>query len=343
MKILIDSEEEEIKSKDSSLTPKVLNYMNIFFNFLSFLNQLIPSSSEGITVLFFLFLLFLTETYLILYFHLDSLIESKKRSRLIKFDFIISLLNFPFVLFYFVEISYYFASFIKYITLILIYTIMGLCMVFILSLYLMRKKRFLNLLEIWLKKEKWLKNWLKKFILILGITLYFSIPLYIGAIEPLSDPKVEVSPKPIEIFYERGGQIQSIKEVEINVKAIEGYAWNINISVETPESFYIWIDGIENEPKFIEYLKHEQKITFPLEIQPSYVVPNGTYAIKINWCYENARGDTAKKSEDIHISIGIEPGPAIEAIFILITIEFVLVFMCFFTNFYFIKKKNEEE
>ena len=87
---------------------------------------------------------------------------------------------------------------------------------------------------------------------------------------------------------------------------MEGYAWNIEISVEPPSSFYIWVDGIQNGTKRITFLAYDQVVAFPMEVQPSHMVRNGTYVTKINWSYESASGYSTQKSTTIMIFIGEE-------------------------------------
>jgi hypothetical protein len=157
-----------------------------------------------------------------------------------------------------------------------------------------------------IKKSKFKKIRLvwKKICIIFSISISFCIPFLLGATYPQANPNVEISPKPMEILYIQGNQVQEVKIIDVYIKSTEGNARNINITIQTPVNFYYWVDGIQNDSKFIDFLNYDIVTHFMLEIQPSISVGNGTYEIKITWSYEGDLGDIFHDSISISVFIG---------------------------------------
>lgn len=204
--------------------------------------------------------------------------------------FLYSSLALGFFLFFFIRRIYYLASYIGFYTLSIILCI---TIIFSLSILLFRNRSVFEGIK---KKEK---------VLIVSFQLAcFLIPLVAGVIIPvLSDPIVNVSTMPGRVFFE-SGQFQHVADLDLKIKAVQGYAWNINITVEAPSSFDIWFEGIESGKKEIAFMEVDQVIESSLEIQPSNIVENGTYSIQIEWSYESANGYLTRKTKEIPIFIG---------------------------------------
>lgn len=133
----------------------------------------------------------------------------------------------------------------------------------------------------------------------------FLSPLIVGTVTIYnSDPVVAISIIPKEIYYEKGGQIQDTANLDLIVKAVRGYAFNVNIDIEASSFFYVWFDKIENGTKQIQYLEFDRLISYPLQIQPSRLAENGTYSTQINWSYESAKGNLVKDNNSITTYIG---------------------------------------
>lgn len=150
-----------------------------------------------------------------------------------------------------------------------------------------------------------------KVILILSIVFCFYFPLYPGAIAPISNPNVIISPLPTEIQYEMGWQVQDVKEISVILKAIEGNARELQINIDSPKNFSYWVDDIINGTKSVSYLEYGQSIPFSLKIQPLSSVGDGIYSFQINLFYESVLGELHQKNIEISVWIGYSPPLAI--------------------------------
>ena len=254
--------------------------------------------------------IFLLLIYLI-YYYVKLLISSVINNssilaNLIKF--IISLIGMGIITYFLINRSYFF---ITYFYLILIYLPI-LTVFFCILLYLIIKKT----------KLRKLRSLWKKVLIIISIIVSFSLPFFLGASYPQTNPRVEVSPKPMEISYERGNQVQEIQEITVYLKSIEANARNVNIYIQAPPDFYYWVDGIQNDTKTINFLKYDEINQFLLEIQPSISVGNGTYNIEIHWSYESDLGNIYYKSLNLKVFIGPRPSymPEVQLYIILIVL-----------------------
>jgi hypothetical protein len=231
--------------------------------------------------------------------------------------FVSSSLAYAFFLYLFVHRIYYLAGFINFINLSII-----LCVSFIsvaILLLCLRRRCFVGIRYLHTKK---------KVFILLFFLVCFLIPLVSGVVVPIiHDPNIVVSPSPKEISYVRGEQVQDVKNIKIYIKAVEGYAWNMEIGVEAPSSFYIWVDGTRNGTKKINFLEYDQVVSLPLEIQPSYTVRNGTYVVRIKWSYESASGHSTQKSTTITVLIGEKPPPPVLYFHWLLVIMVIIMFI----------------
>jgi len=280
-------------------------------------------TSRELTIFLFIGLLgILILSIYFLFYHIHSLISSIHYKRKILRDFlkyVLSCISLIIILYFIINRSYYFGNFFM---LLFLYA-PAISFLFAAFLYITLKKTQL----------KGLRKISQKIVLILSLVLSFYLPFYLGAIAPISNPNVIISPQPTEIQYDSGGKVQSVKEVEITVKSIEGNARNVDISITTPINFSYWIDGILNDTKSITYLEYSQTGSFLLEIQPSASVDNGTYSITINLYYESLLGDSYEKSSNIVIIIGMyfppTPIPGIPLTFLFIFSGIAIIILLF--------------
>lgn len=198
----------------------------------------------------------------------------------------------------FVIISYFLInrtySFISFFYLLLIYVPI-LTILFIIITLIIWKKTLL--------KKRAFPKW-KKIIIISTLLLSFYSPFLFGAAIPHDDPKVNVSPNPMQLQYDKGGQVQEVRKINILIKSVEGNAKNIVININVPNSFFYWVDGIINDTKTINHLDYDKIVSFVLDIQPSASVGNGTYTVTIEWSYTGDLGNTFHNSIDIFVLIG---------------------------------------
>lgn len=224
------------------------------------------------------------------------------RSEIIKF--FLSALAFGVFLFLFIHRIYYLGSIVGFNTLVII---LGFSVIFSFSILMYKNK-------ILFKGIRHSQTIIRVFIVFLLIVC-FLIPLVVGFFIPfISDPVVVVSPIPKQVSFERGRQIQDIADFDLNIKAVQGYAWNINIDVKAPPSFYIWFEGIENGTKKIAFLEIDEIVPSSLEIQPSNTAGNGTYVVQIEWSYESANGQVTRRTNSITAFIGktsLPPSPSL--------------------------------
>ena len=143
-----------------------------------------------------------------------------------------------------------------------------------------------------------------KTILILTIVASNVVPFVFGASFSSGDPLVELSCQPMEILYDKGNQVQSIKNVNINLKGLEGNARNVTIYIQAPANIYYWVDEIQNGTKTIDYLLFDDINQFLLKIQPSISVGNGTYEIEVHWTYQNDLGVSYRNVKVVKIFVG---------------------------------------
>lgn len=196
-----------------------------------------------------------------------------------------------------------------------------LCMVYFLiiavtiatTLYLIIKKTNLNDIR---------KRYHIKTILILIIVSSNVIPFAFAASFSSVNPLVEVSCQPMEILYDNGNQVQSIKNVNVFVKGLEGNARNVYIYIQAPANIYYWVDEIQNDTKTINYLQFDDVNQFLLKIQPSISVGNGTYDIEVHWTYQSDLGINYSNFKVIKIFVGI-PAYTAEYFFIFAAIGIV--------------------
>ncbi|MFX1355906.1 MAG: TIR domain-containing protein [Promethearchaeota archaeon] len=257
-----------------------------------------------------------------LFYQIRSLISSiHNKGKILRdfFKYILSSFSIITILYFLINRSYYFGNFFM---LLFLYT-PTISFLFGVFLYLTLKKTQL----------KELRKIGQKIILIFSLALIFYFPFYLGAVAPISNPNVIISPQPVEIEYDYGGKVQDVKEVEVIIKSVEGNARNINVSISAPNNFSYWIDEILNDTKAITYLEYGQIISFLLEIQPSASVGNGTYLITINLYYESVLGNSYETFSNVKVIIGMYFPPipiSGTPITLLITISGIAITILFF-------------
>ena len=184
------------------------------------------------------------------------------------------------------------------------------------TLYLIIKKTNLNDIR---------KRYHIKTILILTIVSSNVIPFAFAASFSSVNPLVEVSCQPMEILYDNGNQVQSIKNINVFVKGLEGNAHNVYIYIQAPANIYYWVDEIQNDTKTINYLQFDNVNQILLKIQPSISVGNGTYDIEVHWTYQSDLGINYSNFKVIKIFVGIPPAYEPKKYFIFAAIGIVAV------------------
>lgn len=254
------------------------------------------TNRELANFLFIGLLAFLFFSIYLLFYQIRFLISSiLKKGKILYgfFKYLLSIFGVIVISYFLINRSYYFGTFF---TLLLVY-IPAISLIFLLFLYLVIKKTKLNDL----------RNIGQKLLIVMSLAFVFYFPFYLGAVVPISNPNVLISPQPTEIEYDYGGKVQEVKSFEVNIKSIEGNARNIEASISAPQNFSYWIDGFLNDTKSIPYLEYSQTTSFLLEIQPSASVNDGIYSINIDLYYESVLGDSYEKSSRIKVIIGIMP------------------------------------
>lgn len=313
-----------------------LNYIKDIFNYISGLAGIILltfkfqtnlSLNEFTTLLFILGgFFFIITIYLIIYYVrviIDSLINNRLvLTNLIKFA--LSLVSMVIIIYFLINRTY---LFLTYFYLILIYIPILTAFFLIMLTFIIRKSNFRKIHLLW-----------EKIIIILIIGICFYTPFFLGATYPHSNPKVEISPKPMEIFYEIGNQVQDVQEINIYIKSMEANARNVDIVIQAPVDFYYWVDGIQNDSKTISFLSYDEVTHFLLEIQPSINVGNGTYKIGIYWSYESDLGNIYYRTTDIMVIIG----PVVLEMYwlLIITLIMFISISIIFSIHYLIRKKK---
>lgn len=206
-------------------------------------------------------------------------------------------------------------TFMNFIVLCMVYFLI-IAVTIAITLYLIIKKTNLNDIK---------KRYHIKTILILTIVSSNVIPFAFAASFSSVNPLVEVSCQPMEILYDNGNQVQSIKNVNVFVKGLEGNARNVYIYIQAPANIYYWVDEIQNDTKTINYLQFDDVNQFLLKIQPSISVGNGTYDIEVHWTYQSDLGINYSNFKVIKIFVGIPPAvPEMPFIFAAIGIVAVI-------------------
>ncbi len=224
---------------------------------------------------------------------LAELIDMRETNEHAIVRFVLSSLALGVFLFLFIHRIYYLGSFVGFNILSIILCLSIACAVLI--LIYQNKNFFEGIRHL---------HTITKGLVLSFLLICFLIPLVVGVFIPIfSDPSVVVFPMPREIFYEGSEQVQDVKKVDLSIKAEQGYAWNINIKIEAPPSFYFWLDGIENKTKNIAFLESDEVVTSSLALQPSHIVTNGIYDVRIVWSYESASGHLTSKSTSVMVII----------------------------------------
>jgi len=290
------------------------------------------TSKELTTFLFIGLIALLALSVYLLFYNIRILIDLiNTEGKIIKslLKYIVSVFSVIVILYFLINRSYNFANFF---VLISIY-IPLISFLFAASLYLILKKTQFKALR--LKR--------RKIILIMSLILCFYLPIYPGAIVPISNPNVIISPMPTQIYYEHGWQVQDIKEINGILKAVEGNARNVFINIDAPQNFSYWVDDIINGTKSVSYLEYGQQTSFSLKIQPSVSVGDGWYYLQINLSYESVLGDLHQKTASVLVSIVI-PGnggliiPGFSILIIIISLSLAVIAVL-----YAIKRKKKYE
>lgn len=232
--------------------------------------------------------------------------------------FIIVFTNYSFIVMGF-SISYFFAVMFSFITVT----------IFLLVFYYKRN----DLKFIWKKRYG-------KITVLSSLVLCLVLPTLLTLLDPIMyEPEIIISPTKSELFLEHIGDSQM---ATIVVKNLRGYAWDVIINATPVDSFYIYVDDIRDGEKRIEYLPAGDRVEFPLKVDSSFSAINGSYRLRINCQYSNARGYTITEKIMLPIYLGrtgrVNYMPRSEVIY---TIPILFVVYYGFRKISNIRKSNE--
>jgi len=258
------------------------------------MSQAAISLSQLVSWIIYISIISLFINFCMFCYFLVNLIEVSRRGNINfwdKFYFISSTINLSFLIFFTIQSSYYSLdyTFVIFLSSIVIGIILSLFICF-----LKMKKSF----------YRYKKYNMIDYILTSVVLLTFLVPLVSGVLYPLEDPVVTLSPSKKYIKFPEIYNIEESEKIELWIFAKKGYAWDINISFQTNDLFYIWIDNELTFFKSIKHMENGETISWTIKIQRKTVIDNGTYPLSIICFYKSVLGTSYQTSDGISVIIG---------------------------------------